>query len=133
MLNLMKINFLKIVYLFFFLISHSPALAQPVQLSASDIQLNLKKLYSLGSVLYVAAHPDDENTRLIAYMSNEALLNTAYLSITRGDGGQNLIGPEIREMLGVIRTQELLKARRMDGGQQFFTRANDFGYSKIPE
>ena len=81
----------------------------------------------------MAAHPDDENTRLIAYLSNEALLNTAYLSVTRGDGGQNLVGPEIREMLGVIRTQELLQARRIDGGQQFFTRANDFGYSKSPE
>ncbi len=84
----------------------------------------------LGNVLYVAAHPDDENTRIIAYMSNGALVNAAYLSMTRGDGGQNLIGPEIREQLGIIRTQELLAARRIDGGRQFFTRANDFGYSK---
>ncbi len=108
-------------------------IAQPTKPSASDIQLELKKLYSLGSVLYLAAHPDDENTRLIAYLENEALLNTAYLSVTRGDGGQNLIGPEIKEMLGVIRTQELLQARKIDGGQQFFTRAIDFGYSKNPE
>lgn len=105
----------------------------PTKLNASEIQLGLKKLNKLGSALYVAAHPDDENTRLIAYLANEALFNTAYLSVTRGDGGQNLVGPEIREMLGVIRTQELLQARRIDGGQQFFTRANDFGYSKTPE
>ena len=66
-------------------------------------------------------------------MSNQVKARTAYLSLTRGDGGQNLIGPEIRELLGVIRTQELLAARRVDGGEQFFTRANDFGYSKHPD
>ena len=82
--------------------------------------------------MYIAAHPDDENTRLIAYMANKVKARTGYLSLTRGDGGQNLIGPEIRELLGVIRTQELLAARRVDGGEQFFTRANDFGYSKHP-
>ncbi|MEM6735964.1 MAG: PIG-L family deacetylase [Bacteroidota bacterium] len=98
-----------------------------------EIQQKLKKLNVLGSVLYVAAHPDDENTRLITYYANDKLVRTAYLSATRGDGGQNLIGPEIRESLGVIRTQELLAARRTDGGKQFFTRANDFGYSKNPE
>jgi LmbE family N-acetylglucosaminyl deacetylase len=83
--------------------------------------------------LYVAAHPDDENTRLISYLTHNIHANTAYLSLTRGDGGQNLIGTEIRELLGVLRTQELLAARGVDGGQQFFTRANDFGYSKTPE
>ncbi|MDX5347541.1 MAG: PIG-L family deacetylase, partial [Hymenobacteraceae bacterium] len=77
--------------------------------------------------------PDDENTRLIAYLANDKLYRTGYLSLTRGDGGQNLIGSEIREELGLIRTQELLQARRTDGGQQFFTRANDFGFSKNPE
>jgi LmbE family N-acetylglucosaminyl deacetylase len=100
------------------------------QLSASEIRLRLKKLNFLGSVLYVAAHPDDENTRVIAYLASERLAAAAYLSMTRGDGGQNLIGPEIRDLLGLIRTQELLAARRIDGGQQFFTRANDFGFSK---
>lgn len=104
--------------------------AQSRQPDASQIKLKLKKLNFLGSVLYVAAHPDDENTRVIAYLANERLATTAYLSMTRGDGGQNLIGPEIRDELGVIRTQELLAARRIDGGQQFFTRANDFGFSK---
>lgn len=97
---------------------------------SSQIKLKLKKLNFLGAVLYVAAHPDDENTDIISYLSNEKLAATAYLSMTRGDGGQNLIGPEIRDLLGLIRTQELLAARRIDGGQQFFTRANDFGFSK---
>ncbi len=111
----------------------SIALAQkPQKLNASEIHQAIKKLNFLGSVLYIAAHPDDENTRLISYMSNHVKARTAYLSLTRGDGGQNLIGPEIRELLGVIRTQELLAARRTDGGEQLFTRANDFGYSKHP-
>jgi LmbE family N-acetylglucosaminyl deacetylase len=100
------------------------------QPSAAEIKLKLKKLNVLGSVLYVAAHPDDENTRAIAYLANDKLATTAYLSMTRGDGGQNLIGPEIRDLLGLIRTQELLAARRIDGGEQYFTRANDFGFSK---
>lgn len=97
------------------------------------IQQNLKKLDVLGSVLYVAAHPDDENTRLLAYLAQEKHYRTGYLSLTRGDGGQNLIGNEQSELLGLIRTQELLAARRIDGAEQFFTRANDFGFSKGPE
>ncbi|WP_460218537.1 PIG-L family deacetylase [Psychroserpens sp. MEBiC05023] len=109
------------------------AAQQPKKPTASDIHESIKKLNFLGSVLYVAAHPDDENTRLISYMSNQTKARTAYLSLTRGDGGQNLIGPELRELLGVIRTQELLAARRVDGGEQLFTRANDFGYSKHPD
>lgn len=104
--------------------------AQPTQSTSSAILLKMKKLNVLGSALYVAAHPDDENTRLIGYLSKGALVHTAYLAITRGDGGQNLVGPEMREGLGLIRTQELLAARRVDGSSQFFTRANDFGYSK---
>jgi len=95
-----------------------------------QLKQKIKKLNFLGSVLYVAAHPDDENTRVITYFANDQLASTAYLSMTRGDGGQNLIGPEIRDELGLIRTQELLAARKIDGGQQFFTRANDFGFSK---
>ena len=87
----------------------------------------------MGTALYIAAHPDDENTGLISYLSNDVKARTGSLSLTRGDGGQNLIGPEIRELLGVIRTQELLAARRTDGGEQLFTRANDFGYSKHPD
>ncbi len=106
---------------------------KPNKPNASEIHEAIKKLNFLGSVLYVAAHPDDENTRLISYMANHLKARTAYLSLTRGDGGQNLIGPEIRELLGVIRTQELLAARRTDGGEQMFTRANDFGYSKHPD
>ena len=106
---------------------------KPEKPTSADIHDDIKRLNVLASALYVAAHPDDENTRLIAYLSNELRVNTAYLSLTRGDGGQNLIGTEIRELLGVIRTQELLGARRVDGGQQFFSRANDFGYSKNPD
>ncbi len=106
---------------------------KPPSYHAGEIQQKLNKLNVLGTVLYVAAHPDDENTSVIAYFANEELFRTAYLSATRGDGGQNLIGPEIREGLGLIRTQELLAARRTDGGQQFFSRANDFGYSKHPD
>lgn len=106
---------------------------QPKKLNPSEIYEAVQKLNFLGSAMYIAAHPDDENTRLISYLSNEVKARTAYLSMTRGDGGQNLIGPEIRELLGVIRTQELLGARSVDGGQQLFTRANDFGYSKHPD
>ena len=105
----------------------------PRKLNSSDIYHEIEKLNFLGTVLYLAAHPDDENTRMISYFSNQVHARTAYLSITRGDGGQNLIGPEIRELLGVIRTNELLRARQTDGGEQFFTRANDFGYSKHPD
>jgi len=105
----------------------------PKKSSSTDIYHSLEKLNFLGSAMYLAAHPDDENTRLISYLSNKVHARTAYLSITRGDGGQNLIGPELRELLGVLRTEELLAARRVDGGIQFFTRANDFGYSKHPD
>ncbi len=98
--------------------------------NSGEILLKMKKLNVLGNALYLAAHPDDENTTLISYLSYESLLNTGYLSLTRGDGGQNLVGKEIREELGLIRTNELLAARATDGGQQFFSRANDFGYSK---
>ncbi|WP_420386932.1 PIG-L family deacetylase [Roseivirga sp.] len=110
------------------------ALAQaPKKPNAAELKQALNKLEVLGTVMYLAAHPDDENTRLIAYMANEKKLRTAYLAMTRGDGGQNLIGNDIREYLGIIRTQELLAARRTDGGEQFFTRANDFGFSKDPD
>jgi LmbE family N-acetylglucosaminyl deacetylase len=102
----------------------------PRPMNAAEIQLAFQKLNVLGRVLYVAAHPDDENTNLMALWSNGALYQTAYLSVTRGDGGQNLIGPVLGERLGVIRTQELLAARRIDRAQQFFTRAVDFGFSK---
>ncbi|NML63730.1 LmbE family protein [Hymenobacter sp. RP-2-7] len=105
----------------------------PKTYSSSEILQGLKKLDTLGSVMYIAAHPDDENTRLLAYLANERHLETSYLSLTRGDGGQDLIGPELREQLGVIRTQELLAARRIDGAKQFFTRANDFGFSKTSQ
>jgi LmbE family N-acetylglucosaminyl deacetylase len=102
-------------------------------LDAARIRLALQKLQVTGTALFVAAHPDDENTAVLAWLSSGRKVRTGYLSITRGDGGQNLIGTEIGEQLGLIRTQELLGARRVDGAEQFFTRAIDFGYSKNPE
>lgn len=117
-----------------FIVIHLTLFAQqPVKSNSVEIYHQIEKLNFLGSVLYIAAHPDDENTRLISYLSNEKNARTGYLSLTRGDGGQNLIGPELRELLGVIRTQELIEARKIDGGEQFFSRANDFGFSKNPE
>ncbi|HQX70199.1 MAG TPA: PIG-L family deacetylase [Bacteroidia bacterium] len=99
----------------------------------SEIKLNLEKLNTVGTVLYIAAHPDDENTRLLTYLSKEKHLRTCYLSLNRGEGGQNLIGKEQGAALGIIRTNELLQARKIDGAEQYFTRAIDFGYSKSPE
>jgi LmbE family N-acetylglucosaminyl deacetylase len=111
----------------------APPLLVTEPMNGGEIQLALQKLNVLGRVLYIAAHPDDENTNLMALWANGSLYETAYLSITRGDGGQNLIGPELRERLGVIRTEELLAARRVDHGKQFFSRAIDFGFSKTAE
>lgn len=105
----------------------------PQSWTSAEMYQAIKKLNVIGSILYIAAHPDDENTRLIAYLSKDKLYRTGYLSLTRGDGGQNLIGDEQGVDLGLIRTQELLAARRIDGGEQFFSRAYDFGYSKSPE
>ncbi|MCG9793827.1 PIG-L family deacetylase [Flavobacterium algicola] len=120
--------------LLIFLLSFQIICAQkPQKPNSAEIYNQIQKLNFLGSVLYIAAHPDDENTKLISYLSIEKKARTAYLSLTRGDGGQNLIGPELREQLGVIRTQELLEARKIDGGQQLFSRANDFGFSKNPK
>ncbi|MFN7988375.1 MAG: PIG-L family deacetylase [Thermoanaerobaculia bacterium] len=100
---------------------------------AGELLLGLQKLQTLGSVLYVAAHPDDENSAMIATFAEGRRMRTAYLALTRGDGGQNLIGSELGPALGLVRTHELLSARRIDGGEQMFTRAIDFGYSKTPE
>src|SRR4029077_10018333 len=111
----------------------APTLLSPDQINGSEIQLALQRLNVLGRVLYIAAHPDDENTNLMALWANGSLYDSAYLSVTRGDGGQNLIGSELGERLGVIRTEELVAARRIDHGKQFFTRALDFGFSKTAE
>ena len=102
-------------------------------LDAGQLRFALRKLQVVGSALYVGAHPDDENTAMLAWLSREKRVRTAYLSMTRGDGGQNLIGDELGAELGVIRTQELLAARRVDGAEQMFTRALDFGFSKGPD
>lgn len=128
---ILKIRYL---YITIFTIAFTTLQAQaPIVKSSGDIYEELEKLKVLGSVLYVAAHPDDENTRLISYYANQVKARTAYLSLTRGDGGQNLIGPEIKELLGLMRTEELMAARRIDGGEQMFSRANDFGFSKNAE
>lgn len=110
-------------------ITGGPALAA-VPLAPEAILPELRSFQQTGSVLYVAAHPDDENTQLITYLARGRGYRTAYLSVTRGDGGQNVLSGDLREKLGVARTQELLAARRLDGGRQFFTRAVDFGFSK---
>lgn len=126
----------KLTALFYGLVLFAPLVSlgqAPVSMSSADMYLAIRKLNVLGSVLYVAAHPDDENTRLITFLSKDKMYRTGYLSLTRGDGGQNLIGNEQGIDLGLIRTQELLAARRVDGGEQFFTRAFDFGFSKNPE
>ena len=128
----MQNKYIQIFILFLFCFQITIA-QQPQKLNSVEIYNQIQKLNFLGSVLYIAAHPDDENTRLISYLSNEKKARTGYLSLTRGDGGQNLIGPQLRELLGVIRTQELIQARKIDGGEQFFSRANDFGYSKNPQ
>lgn len=116
-----------------FALFHSFLSAQaPEKPSAEKIYSSIQKLNFFGSALYIAAHPDDENTALISYLANHSHARAAYFSFTRGGGGQNLIGPEIGSLLGVIRTRELLEARRIDGGVQFFSSARDFGYSKNP-
>lgn len=120
--------------IFFFLTGlQAVALAQTQPIPSSEILHGLKKLNTVGSALYIAAHPDDENTRLLTWLSKEKNVQTAYLSLTRGDGGQNLVGKEQGDALGLLRTHELMAARRIDGAEQFFTRAVDFGYSKNAE
>ncbi|MBS1729606.1 MAG: PIG-L family deacetylase [Bacteroidetes bacterium] len=127
-------KFYRFVICILILLTGRASFAQPNRINNSaDIFQQIKKLDVLGSVLYIAAHPDDENTRLLAWLSKGLLLKTGYLSLTRGDGGQNLIGDEQGIDLGLIRTQELLDARRIDGAQQFFSRAYDFGYCKTAD
>ncbi len=124
----------KIFALFLCLLALNISLfAQAPNPTSGEIFLNLKKLNVLGSAMHIAAHPDDENSLLLAYLAKERLVSTYYLALTRGDGGQNLIGSEQGEYIGIIRTQELLAARRTDGAQQLFTHAYDFGYSKTRE
>lgn len=126
-------NFRQLGFSIFLFIPLFVAGQTSVQYNSAEIKLGLKKLNVLGSALYIAAHPDDENTRLLAFLAKEKIYRTGYLSLTRGDGGQNLIGNEQSELLGLIRTQELLAARKTDGAEQFFCRAIDFGFSKHSE
>ncbi len=123
----------KFLFIGFALLSSFGLKAQRPINNSSDLLQEIKKLNVVSNVLYIAAHPDDENTRLIAWLENEKLIRTAYLSLTRGDGGQNLVGKEKGDAMGVLRTQELLEARKIDGAEQFFSRAVDFGYSKTAD
>src|SRR5512146_2838109 len=107
--------------------------AEPPISGTAEIEQALKRLNVTGSVLMIGAHPDDENTAVLAFFARGRHMRTAYLSATRGEGGQNLIGPEQGALLGLIRTQELLAARQIDGAEQFFTRAVDFGFTKSAE
>jgi LmbE family N-acetylglucosaminyl deacetylase len=137
-MSIFQARFLRRCILLFILpAAHNPLIvslrAQRNLSGTPEIELALRKLNVLGSVLMIAAHPDDENTALLAYCARGRSLRTGYLSLTRGEGGQNLIGPQQGDLLGVIRTQELLAARRIDGAEQFFTRAIDFGYSKTAD
>ncbi|MFO7702616.1 MAG: PIG-L family deacetylase [Psychroflexus maritimus] len=125
----MKYIYIAISYLFCFQF----LFAQTNNTSSSELFESFKQLKNPHRMLYVAAHPDDENTHLISYFSNHLSAETAYISLTRGDGGQNLIGTELKDQLGVIRTHELLEARNLDGATQFFSRAKDYGFSKNPE
>ena len=110
-----------------------PGFAHARQRSSAELLRAIDRLGVVGNVLYVAAHPDDENTRLLAWLANDKLVRAGYLSLTRGEGGQNLIGAEQAPLLGLIRTEELLAARGVDGAEQWFGRARDFGFSKTPE
>src|SRR5581483_8275742 len=125
-----RASFLTAAFLAVAAVAASAAETAPVP---AEILHELRSFNTPATVLHVAAHPDDENTQLIGYFSRARGYRTAYLSINRGDGGQNELGPEFDEKLGLIRTYELLAARKLDGGRQFFTRAIDFGYSKTPE
>src|SRR5450631_2442949 len=115
------------------LASFAPLPAQRSFSGAAEIEQSLHKLNELGTVLHIAAHPDDERTAVLAYFARGRHMRTAYLSLTRGEGGQNLIGSEQGAQLGIIRTQELLAARQIDGAEQFFTRAIDFGFTRTAE
>ena len=113
------------------LLAGSSGVSRAAELPTGPVILQQMRSFStMGSVLYIAAHPDDENTQVITYLARGRGYRTAYLSLTRGDGGQNVLGSQLGEPLGVARTQELLAARRLDGGRQYFTRAKDFGFSK---
>src|SRR5688572_28103864 len=124
------------IAIMFLCVSASLRLSTPAQIKpvydqgALGLGRLLKRLNTSASAMMIGAHPDDEDTALLAYLARGENARTAYLSLTRGDGGQNIMGPELGEALGVIRTEELLQARRLDGAEQYFTRAYDYGFSK---
>lgn len=123
-----------LLFVFIYTTLFAQSALQPTRpMTSSEIELGLNKLKVLGSAMYVAAHPDDENTAVLAWLSQRKMVRAAYLSLTHGSGGQNLLGAEKDSLLGILRTQELLAARSIDGAQQFFTEAADFGYTKSSE
>lgn len=125
---------MKKILLSLLVLASLPAYSQQYRASnSSEIIGQLNQLKTLGTVMYIAAHPDDENTRLISYLVHERNVRTIYLSLTRGDGGQNIIGSEQGVSLGLIRTLEMNEARKMDGAEQLYTSAIDFGFTKNPE
>ncbi|MBX7120418.1 MAG: PIG-L family deacetylase, partial [Gemmatimonadaceae bacterium] len=111
----------------------APRAASGQARGAAALDQLVRGITTTGRVLVIGAHPDDEDTQLLAWLARGHQVHVAYLSLTRGDGGQNLIGNELGEALGAIRTEELLAARRLDGAEQFFSRAYDFGFSKNAE
>src|SRR5262245_12883239 len=126
-----KSNFVaRLLFLTVAFAGFAPIQAQRSFSGTAEIQQSLHKLNELGTVLMIAAHPDDERTSLLAYFARGRHMRTAYLSLTRGEGGQNLIGSEQGAQMGIIRTHELLDARQIDGAEQFFTRAIDFGFTR---
>jgi LmbE family N-acetylglucosaminyl deacetylase len=127
-MNHKSIKKIALICILFYQMANTFAQVKP--LTSSEIYTSIQKLNTVGNALYIAAHPDDENTLLISWLSNEKKVRTAYMALTRGDGGQNLIGPEQNEYVGLLRTHELLEARKIDGGEQYFSRAVDFGYTK---
>ncbi len=122
-----------IIYIFCALFMQNIIAQKPQTPTPSEIYFKIEKLNVLASAMYIAAHPDDENTRLITYLTHHDKAYTNYLSLTRGNGGQNLISNELGTDLGIIRTNELWNARNIDGGKQFFSTADDFGFSKHPK
>lgn len=124
---------MKKYFAFFLFIYSTAAFTQTKQMNTGEILQAMKRLNVVGNVLYVAAHPDDENTLFITWLSKEKMVRAGYIAMTRGDGGQNLVGSEQGEYVGLLRTHELLGARSVDGGEQYFTRANDFGFTKTTD
>src|SRR6476661_7251568 len=131
--SLKLVSFLALIFQVFPLIQVSAQVRPIYDMGAGGLGQKLKRLQTTASALHTAAHPDDEDSGMLAYLARREQARTAYIALNRGEGGQNVIGSELFESLGVIRAEELLQARRLDGGQQFFTRFMEYGFSKRRE